>query len=129
MLSYSQQQDEVRMTNHHMLSPNHLPPQLQQQQQQQQQHELAITLQHLQSQVPQCNVEMLSKMISVSGLQATTAVVRQQQQQQLRTSPLTMPDLNLQQARELLSRPEAQAILQGNINCFYFILRVNVCMV
>lgn len=117
MLSHSQQQDEVRMAaaahhHHHMLSPNHLH-------QQQQQHELAIKLQHLQNQVQQRNVEMLSKMMSVGGLQASVAAAAAAAAaatRQMRTSPLpTVQDLGAQPARELLNRPEAQAILQGKL--------------
>lgn len=98
---------------HHMLSPNHHTLQ---QQQQQQQHDLALKLQHMQNQVQQRNAEMLSKMMSVSGLQASVAAAAAAAaaRQQLRTSPLpVVPDIGLQQSRELLNRPEAQAILQG----------------
>lgn len=117
MLSHSQQQDEVRRAAaaHHMLSPNHHHTL---HHQQQQQHELAIELQHLQNQMQQRNVEILSKMMSVGGLQASVAaagLAARQQQQQLRTSPLPVGDLGAQQTRELLGRPEAQAILQGKL--------------
>lgn len=97
---------------HHMLSPNHHTLQ----QQQQQQHEMALKLQHMQNQVQQRNAEMLSKMMSVSGLQASVAAAAAAAaaRQQLRTSPLpVVQDMGLQQSRELLNRPEAQAILQG----------------
>lgn len=41
---------------------------------------------------------------------------------QMRTSPLL--DLNAQQSRELLNRPEAQAILQGR----HFFLSILMCI-
>ncbi|KAF2885441.1 hypothetical protein ILUMI_20721 [Ignelater luminosus] len=98
MLSHSQQQDEAA----HLAavaqimgpaSPNPLQtPHLS--------NDLAFKLQQQQRQ--QAQLEMLSKLMN-----ANANVHRQQ----LGTSPL--PDMTLNQNRELLSRPEAQAILQG----------------
>lgn len=74
--------------------------------------DLAMKIQQVQSQVQhKQQMDMLSKLMN-----ANMHSSQQQQQQQSRTSPL--PDMNVQLSRELLNRPEAQAILRGN---FYFI--------
>ncbi|KAJ3650739.1 hypothetical protein Zmor_016821 [Zophobas morio] len=89
MLSHSQQLDEAHARMNQLLgpaSPGASP------------HDLAARLQQVQSQQQQKQqVEMLTKLMN-AGMQ-------------VRASPL--PEMGLQQSRELLSRPEAQAILQG----------------
>lgn len=99
MLNHSQQQDEAaRMTgsnphvHHQQHATNDLTMKLQQAQLQQQQKQ---------------QMDMLNKLIN-----ATSSV----HTQQLRASPLH--DLVMQQSRDLLNRPEAQAILQGNFAIF-----------
>lgn len=92
MLSHSQQQDEAQARMAQMMgpaSPRAAP------------HDLAARLHPKQQQQ---QVDMLSKLMNV-GLH-------------VRASPLP-PELGLQQSRELLSRPEAQAILQGE-QIFFF---------
>jgi hypothetical protein len=88
MLSHSQQQDEVHARMAQLLgpaSPGASP------------HDIASRLQQSQQQHKQQQVEMLTKLMN-AGMQ-------------VRASPL--PEMGLQQSRELLNRPEAQAILQG----------------
>ncbi|XP_017779482.1 PREDICTED: eukaryotic translation initiation factor 4E transporter-like isoform X2 [Nicrophorus vespilloides] len=96
MLSQSQQQDEARMASHRMnnyqmtdiqYKLQHVHNQVQQQQQQQQQQK-------------QAQMEMLTKLMN-AGFATTNA----------RASPL--PEMGINQSKELLNRPEAQAILQG----------------
>ncbi|KAJ8956303.1 hypothetical protein NQ318_015039 [Aromia moschata] len=107
MLSHSQQQDEAaRLSGSaHMLGVNAGVAGLHQQHHHQQQHhlpnELSLKLQQAQFQQQQKQqMEMLNKLINATV-----------HPQQMRTSPLH--DIGMQQSRELLSRPEAQAILQG----------------
>ncbi|XP_017779508.1 PREDICTED: eukaryotic translation initiation factor 4E transporter-like isoform X5 [Nicrophorus vespilloides] len=96
MLSQSQQQDEARMASHRMnnyqmtdiqYKLQHVHNQVQQQQQQQQQQK-------------QAQMEMLTKLMN-AGFATTNA----------RASPL--PEMGINQSKELLNRPEAQAILQA----------------
>ncbi|KAH1011176.1 hypothetical protein HUJ04_000599 [Dendroctonus ponderosae] len=102
MLSHSQQQDEARMAaaqaaaaNHHLLSAFHShQPQVH--------NDLALKLQ--QAQLQQKQMEMLVSGKLMSAGTAPTAA-------HMRASPLL--EISAQQSRELLSRPEAQAILQG----------------
>lgn len=99
MLSHSQQLDEVRnlASASHLLnsaSPNRA----------QQEQELKFKLQQMQNQIQQQRqLEMLSKMMNIGNVH--------RQQPIPRNSPL--PEMGVMQARELLNRPEAQAILQG----------------
>uniref|UniRef100_A0AAR5Q152 Eukaryotic translation initiation factor 4E transporter-like n=1 Tax=Dendroctonus ponderosae TaxID=77166 RepID=A0AAR5Q152_DENPD len=102
MLSHSQQQDEARMAaaqaaaaNHHLLSAFHShQPQVH--------NDLALKLQ--QAQLQQKQMEMLVSGKLMSAGTAPTAA-------HMRASPLL--EISAQQSRELLSRPEAQAILQA----------------
>ncbi|CAG9814994.1 unnamed protein product [Phaedon cochleariae] len=100
MLNHSQQQDEAARLTGNRLGPHH-------QHQQPVGGDLAMKLQQAQQlQQQKQQMEMLNKLIN-----ATTGSMHAQQQQQMRVSPLQ--DLGMQQSRELLNRPEAQAILQG----------------
>lgn len=92
MLSHSQQQDEAHARMAQLLgptSPGAANP-----------HDIATRLQQVQKQQQQADI--LTKLMNA--------------QMQVRASPL--PEMGVQQSRELLSRPEAQAILQGK----YFFL-------
>ncbi|KAJ8936844.1 hypothetical protein NQ314_012160 [Rhamnusium bicolor] len=98
MLNHSQQQDEAaRMSgNPHLLSaasPNIANLH-------QHASDLTMKLQQAQMQQQKQQMDMLNKLINATV-----------HPQQMRTSPLH--DMGMQQSRELLNRPEAQAILQG----------------
>lgn len=99
MLSHSQQQDEVQARMAQLLAPASPVTGA---------HDLASRLQHAQNQQQQQKqqAEMLSKFMNAATM--------------VRASPL--PEMGLQQSRELLNRPEAQAILQGG----YIINRRNM---
>lgn len=108
MLNHSQQQDEARFAaaqaaqqhqqQHQLLNALHAH---QQQPQPQIHNDLTLKLQQAQLQQKQ-QMDMLGKLMSAGTVPAAAHV---------RASPLL--DLGAQQSRELLSRPEAQAILQG----------------
>lgn len=104
MLSHSQQKDAEATR----MQQTRMPNQPQQQQQQapppQQQHmtEMAYKLQQLQTQVQrQQQIDMLSKLMNAANFGGGHQ----------RGSPLH--EMNVAQSRELLNRPEAQAIMQG----------------
>ena len=107
MLKHSQQQDEARMaavaaaTQQQLFSALHA-----QQQQHGQQSQLPndLTMKMQQAQLQKQQMDMLGKLMG-AGTNAAAAAA------QMRGSPLL--DMGAQQSRELLSRPEAQAILQG----------------
>uniref|UniRef100_A0A6P7GAA1 Eukaryotic translation initiation factor 4E transporter-like n=1 Tax=Diabrotica virgifera virgifera TaxID=50390 RepID=A0A6P7GAA1_DIAVI len=102
MLDRSQQQDEAaRMSgsNPHLLAPSN-SSRGGIQHHQHMTNDLSMKLH--QAQIQQNQMDMLNKLIN-----QTTSV----HPQQLRASPLH--DLVIQQSRDLLNRPEAQAILQG----------------
>ncbi|XP_066251931.1 eukaryotic translation initiation factor 4E transporter-like isoform X2 [Euwallacea similis] len=106
MLNHSQQQDEARMVAQaaalaiNQPQPQHLSNPLHAHQQPSMTNDLMMKLQ--QAQLQQKQMDMLGKLISASGVPAASHV---------RASPLL--DMGVQQSRELLNRPEAQAILQG----------------
>ncbi|CAH1134208.1 unnamed protein product [Ceutorhynchus assimilis] len=101
MLSHSQQQDEARFAaaqaQHQMLSSG-----LHSQQQPQQSQINDLTMKLQQAQLQQKQMDMLGKLMS-AGAGSTAS--------HMRASPLL--EMGPQQSRELLNRPEAQAILQG----------------
>ncbi|KAG5868188.1 hypothetical protein JTB14_030261 [Gonioctena quinquepunctata] len=101
MLSHSQQQDEAaRMggSNAHLLGPS--SPNVGHHHRST--NDLTLKLQQAQLQQHQKQqMEMLNKLINATTVHPS----------QMRTSPLH--DMGMQQSRELLNRPEAQAILQG----------------
>lgn len=88
MLSHSQQQDEVQARMAQLLAPASPVTGA---------HDLASRLQQVQNHQQKQQAEMLSKFMNAATM--------------VRASPL--PEMGVQQSRELLSRPEAQAILQG----------------
>ncbi|KAL1501261.1 hypothetical protein ABEB36_006616 [Hypothenemus hampei] len=91
MLSHSQQQDEARLAAAQQQQLfNTMHPQ-----QQPMHNDLALKMQQAQLQQKQ-QIDMLGKLMSANAIRA---------------SPLL--DMGAQQSRELLTRPEAQAILQG----------------
>ncbi|XP_066251934.1 eukaryotic translation initiation factor 4E transporter-like isoform X5 [Euwallacea similis] len=106
MLNHSQQQDEARMVAQaaalaiNQPQPQHLSNPLHAHQQPSMTNDLMMKLQ--QAQLQQKQMDMLGKLISASGVPAASHV---------RASPLL--DMGVQQSRELLNRPEAQAILQA----------------
>ncbi|XP_066144570.1 eukaryotic translation initiation factor 4E transporter-like isoform X6 [Euwallacea fornicatus] len=106
MLNHSQQQDEARMVAQaaalaiNQPQPQHLSNPLHAHQQPSMTNDLMMKLQ--QAQLQQKQMDMLGKLISASGVPAGSHV---------RASPLL--DMGVQQSRELLNRPEAQAILQA----------------
>ncbi|CAH1134209.1 unnamed protein product [Ceutorhynchus assimilis] len=101
MLSHSQQQDEARFAaaqaQHQMLSSG-----LHSQQQPQQSQINDLTMKLQQAQLQQKQMDMLGKLMS-AGAGSTAS--------HMRASPLL--EMGPQQSRELLNRPEAQAILQA----------------
>lgn len=107
MLTHSQQQDEAaaRMTNH-MMAPanqNPIPNPLM--------NDLNFKMQHVQNQ-QQAQLEMMLSKLAISNVR-----------QQPRTPPI--PEMSLAQSRELLNRPEAQAILQGKLKIYIFLINQN----
>lgn len=101
MLKHSQQDDATRLASQMMgpTSPNPMSSS-------QTANDLAFKLQQVQNQVhaqqhiQQNQIDMFSKLMNANA-----------QRQQMGPSPL--PEMGLSQSRELLSRPEAQAILRG----------------